>query len=545
MCVSIHSRKWPKMLNNLAKFSTYLKQKQAGIIGVAIISFLAVAYIIALDSAALGYRENPPKSIINRIHHRNGVGNHFTLLYEIPTIVMVLDCVFGMLSICLISLSSVLFYCNYKKIIFFDENCCNPFFFLSMSSLGFVFCIVTHLPFIAIAYLNDAFHAGSIFIYYTIVSLVLFALIEQMIVSCLSISMSKLTPNGEIQLQDSEWHFKSGKLHILAANYSQQEHQSGPNSEILPMELTLDTEEENDNCIRVSQGKVGVHVLSRSIDSEIVLQIREGTLKFKGCKTVMEESTEDNAAETTNPSQTLTSNEQENLITFLKHCRESQQGKSLILRDNVLPMAYVKIKCKSNGKEETKWLTIGGLKPAEGQELKLGDINPDTKTVKIIKSKLILQKIDEYSHKICCKSFCRAPCKTFCYTMFKFGTNWGGCFVLLLGLLIFFILGIVAVLTCYFVIIPINRSISDAPNRLIGIYESAIVLVGAYIAYKAFFKAKKYLESSVVKRENPLTDPLSKESKDKWKDMSDEEKLTQFYSAVVDIIVDKKSKCQA
>ena len=508
-----------------------------------------------MDFAAFGYRENPPKSVISNIHHGNGVGDPFTLLYEIPVIVLVLDIMFGMILSFLFIFVSL--YCIGKKNY---NDCCNPFLWLCLSTLGFVFCIITHLPFIAIAYLNDAYHAGSIFIYYTIITLILFAVVEQMIVSCLS----KLKSSEEIQLQDSKWYFQSGTLHILAPDVNQQEYQieSGTNSKLKAMELSLDTNEEKDNHINISQGKVGVHF--RSVDSKIVLQIKEGTFKFKGCKPEMEEpkqKSEDSAAKGTNTeavdkhnsannkndSQEKTSipSEQELLITFLKHC-QSQQEASLVLRDhNVLPTAHVEIKCKSNGEKGTKWLTFSGLKPVKGQELKLGNINPEEKTVQITKTELTLQKAGKFC-KICCRT--RTCCTTFCCTMF--GSNylmndlWSGCFVLILGLLVLFIIGIVAVLTCYFVIIPINRSISDAPNRLIGIYESAIVLIGAYIAYKAFFKAKKYLENSVVKRENPLTDPLSKESKDKWKAMSDEEKLAEFYSAVVDIIVHKKSKCQ-
>ena len=57
-------------------------------------------------------------------------------------------------------------------------------------------------------------------------------------------------------------------------------------------------------------------------------------------------------------------------------------------------------------------------------------------------------------------------------------------------------IGIMA-LICHFIIIP---SISDALNRFVGIYQSAIVFIGAYITYKAFFKAKK----CAVKFENPL-----------------------------------------
>ncbi len=543
-----HTHRWPKMLKKLATFNIYLKQKQAVIIGAAIISYLLIAYIIALDIATLVYRENPPNSIINKIHHRNGAGNPFTLLYEIPIIVIVLDFVLGVVLCCFLMMlvTSVLFCC--------DEygDYSNPYFFLCLSIFGFVFCIITHLPFIAIAYLNDAYHAGSIFIYYIIVILILFAVVEQVLVFCLS--TSKLKPSGEIQLQGSKWHFESGELHILAADVDQQEeveHQSGTNNKLLAMKLSLDTKEDNDNRIKVSQGKVGVHF--RSVDSEIVLQIKKGTFRFKGCKAVIEESKLDGKPKKTKAKCGICASEKEpkehkkRLTTFLERL-QSERERKIILRDSVLPTADVKnLIIKSDKKETETWLTFSGLKPVKGQELKLGDIDSTKKTVQIVETELTLQKVGKI-RKLCCRKSCTTNCrilyKSFCCTMF--GTNrvkndcWSYFFVFIIGVLVLFIIGIVAVLTSYFVIIPINRSISDAPNRLVGIYESAIVLVGAYIAYKAFFKAKKYLESSVIKRENPLT----RESKDKWKDMSDEEKLAEFYSAVVDIIADKKSKCQ-
>ena len=47
-------------------------------------------------------------------------------------------------------------------------------------------------------------------------------------------------------------------------------------------------------------------------------------------------------------------------------------------------------------------------------------------------------------------------------------------------LLIFFVF----VISVYFVLIPINKSISDAPNRLVGIYQSGGFLIATFIVYK-------------------------------------------------------------
>ena len=499
--VSIHSRKWPKTLQKLATFNVYLKRKQAVIIGVALISYLLIAYIIALDSAALHYRKNPPKSIINKIHFKNRIGNPFTLLYQIPAIVIILDSASGVLSLVLIIVSL----CNIKKNY---NDCRSPFFWLYLSTLGFVFCIITHLPFIAIAYLNDAYHAGSIFIYYTIITLILFAVVEQMIVSCLS----KLMPfKRPIQLQESEWKFNSGKIYVISEN------------EEVALSLV------RGQC-KVSKGQVELH--NNHVESDLILTILSGELKFKpvpkqkgGCSRYCCKKSAEQEDHEQQPDHKL--------LMKLSQTRELQE---LILAQKPLPKACVTLR-------DDKGIQIfSDLKPAKDQALKVHctkESQGDTFTVIMTLSEtdLNLEKSGEVYEILCGSKICGYHPWT--------NNAWMGEVIVAIVILVIFILGIVAVLTCYFVIIPINRSISDAPNRLIGIYESAIVLIGAYIAYKAFFKAKIYLESSVVKRENPLTDPLSKESKDKWEVMSDEEKLAQFYSAVIDIIVDKKSKCQA
>jgi hypothetical protein len=477
----------------LATFNVYLKQKQAIIIGVALVSYLLIAYIIALDFAALLYRNNPPSSIIKNIHFNNGTGDPFTLLYEIPTIVIVLDWIFGVfLCFCcliLVAVISALLGChdNLKKIKCWDEDCCNPFFPLCLSTLGFLFCIVTHLPFIAIAYLNDAYHAGSIFVYYTIITLILFAVVEQMIVSCLS----KLKPFKKvIQLQESVWEFNSGELHV----------ESGKDVLVLPL---LEGE---CNVIKVSEGKVELR--NKRVESGIDLVIASGTLKFRD---------------------TVSKPAPQSISQFLTGLSQQQEQKLTLAVQKPLPKAYVTLR-----DDETVHI-FSGLIPANDQALKVCHVDctqGDVFTLTLSETELSLLQTGKFHET--CNNCCCKRCGYYA------NDAWIGGTTVAIAVLILFMIGIVAVLTGYFVIIPINRSISDAPNRLIGIYESAIVLVGAYIAYKAFFKAKKYLENSIINRENPLT----QESKDKWKDMSDEEKLAEFYSAVVDIIVDKKSRCQ-
>jgi hypothetical protein len=71
--------------------------------------------------------------------------------------------------------------------------------------------------------------------------------------------------------------------------------------------------------------------------------------------------------------------------------------------------------------------------------------------------------------------------------------------LIFLGSTIFVFLGLVVTITCYFVFIPINKSISDAPNRVISIYQSGGFIVGSVIVYKIleFFYIKKKKEITI------------------------------------------------
>lgn len=101
-------------------------------------------------------------------------------------------------------------------------------------------------------------------------------------------------------------------------------------------------------------------------------------------------------------------------------------------------------------------------------------------------------------------------------------------FLLLLLVLIVMIIAIL-------VIIPINNAFSDAPNRLIGFYQSLLIFGGAYLVYKNFFKKKPSIESVVRNRESYI--PSARvTNNDTWQQISKDERIKAFYSRIVDII---------
>ena len=95
-------------------------------------------------------------------------------------------------------------------------------------------------------------------------------------------------------------------------------------------------------------------------------------------------------------------------------------------------------------------------------------------------------------------------------------------------------LAVVGTTSLYFVIIPINKSISDAPNRLVGIYQSGGFLIGVFVLYKliGFFYNSKLnnLEKAIIKCETPLN---HKDSDKSWSDKTNKEKLEDFYDEII------------
>ena len=99
------------------------------------------------------------------------------------------------------------------------------------------------------------------------------------------------------------------------------------------------------------------------------------------------------------------------------------------------------------------------------------------------------------------------------------------------------VLTLIGLTTAALVVIPISKAFNDAPNRLVGFYQTAIVVAGVYIAYKGFFKKKPTLETAIKKRiKHILKHGSNKRKNQKWNRLSKDEKVAAFYSYVVDLV---------
>ena len=113
---------------------------------------------------------------------------------------------------------------------------------------------------------------------------------------------------------------------------------------------------------------------------------------------------------------------------------------------------------------------------------------------------------------------------------------------------IFFVLLVLVLIgmtTAALVVVPISRAFSDAPNRLLGFYETLIVVAGAYLAYKNIFDKKPTLESAIKRRNHQIPyqriDGDTKSNDQQQESDSEDEKLAAFYDHVVNIVVNYKT----
>ena len=129
---------------------------------------------------------------------------------------------------------------------------------------------------------------------------------------------------------------------------------------------------------------------------------------------------------------------------------------------------------------------------------------------------------------------CDGPCFPFCTkseTLLK--CIWG-ITIPFFALLVIILIGLT---TAALVVIPISKAFSDAPNRLVGFYQTTVVVVGVYFAYKSFFKKTPTLEMAIKKRmKHILNHGSNKNENSKWQRLSEDEKVAAFYDYVVDLV---------
>ena len=108
------------------------------------------------------------------------------------------------------------------------------------------------------------------------------------------------------------------------------------------------------------------------------------------------------------------------------------------------------------------------------------------------------------------------------------------------------VLLLIGMTTAALVVIPISRTFSDAPNRLLGFYETVVVVVGAYLAYKGIFDRKPTFEDAIKKRKQQIPSRRNangdtNRSNQQNASDSEDERLAAFYDHVVNIVLNYKT----
>ena len=173
------------------RFRKLHRQVRAGIISLTIISFAWLLVILAMDMASIRYTEILPNRFPNHTLEiypdpEDGGDDIFyyylSMLYYLPHTLFAYDILFSVAYIAIIIVAIVSHFCQDDEQQ--TEHDDRIYHVLALTVICPILSLLTHLPFIAIAYLNDANHAGSIFIFFTIVTIVQFLILELSFISC-------------------------------------------------------------------------------------------------------------------------------------------------------------------------------------------------------------------------------------------------------------------------------------------------------------------------------------------------------------------------
>ena len=120
------------------------------------------------------------------------------------------------------------------------------------------------------------------------------------------------------------------------------------------------------------------------------------------------------------------------------------------------------------------------------------------------------------------------------------------CPIVLSLLLLLFLLSAVVTIICYFVIIPLNGSVSGAPHQLIGFYQSVIIFLGIFITYKTVMHKKRgSLKHAIKNYQTKNETDTANDVATKWKDLPGDERMAKFHEMVIDLVFHAKNKAKS
>ena len=448
-------------------------QQQSTVISISIITFHFLIYILVLDGVALYNRQNPPHPEISAIYRNEEPGDPFSFFYNLPLLIITFDAIVTIVSF--IMLFIALLCCSFRYFKPEMDFSKKWVLLLQLSTVGLILILLMHAPFISNAYLNDAFHASSVFIYYAAAIMIGFLLLKKVAIhTCLSSVWQAKHAKWEKHMKDTIITLCQGTLKVKkngGSGIAQTVQIAGGNLILACDEAILARKQFivfNGNYIKVKEGQLTLSnnkVNFKSTDSIEELYIEEGNLQ-------------------------------------VKHAQWSHGDEEA---GSAIDVEY-----------GTK------IKLAKGGILKVSYEEANGECRLVLKEGKLVGKEP------------KCMCCTKCLNSIPGAAT---CFISATIVMILLFLSLLGVLAFYFVLIPINMSISNAADRLVGIYQSFFVIVGALFAYKTLFKSPEPsgIQEALIDRKKPLTDPEGAQGA-QWASLSDKEKLNEFYGIVVDIV---------
>ena len=151
----------------LSKRSKANKNAQSKIFSVAVTTGVLTVYVLVLDILSVKTLiENRPVLQTRNIDDK-----------VLPYMVLALDVILNAMWLLCWICSCGKWICNYRNLNYADDES-EEYLLLALSTVPPVISFAVHLPYITIAYLNDASHATSMFIYYTLVVFAFFGAID-------------------------------------------------------------------------------------------------------------------------------------------------------------------------------------------------------------------------------------------------------------------------------------------------------------------------------------------------------------------------------
>ena len=447
------SKRWDKKLRKLSPSNKRNKYSRAKIFGVSVTGFIINIYMMSLDIVAIRTVTDddsivPEKRLISLPYIVFGIGGAM----------FVVSGVFWLLT-------------------FIRKK--TRFCFMALTTLGPTYTLIIHLPYIMIAFLNDAYHASSVFIFYTIVAFVLFGALELTYGTYQTLLIN--AENGKHRIDTMALSARD-RVRML---YNGQEVRCEPTFHF-PRGTRLKTE-----FLKVKEQTLDI--------GSIVLQAEDYN-RFKAHY-----------------------NEHITGLT-IQFVQNEANGEANQDDDHLLSTS---IPCSFKSVTDDEELRVVIEVPLD-TELQVDEVDENSCTItfqgehrslNVNKGEMVMQGISA----TCLKSI-----KT------KIGIK--AIFYATIPIFIALLLALIALVTAVLVLIPINNAFSDAPNRLIGFYQSVVIVVGAYLVYKNFFKKNPSIENVVQDRETRLSSESIPEDDDDWQHLSKDERVTKFYSKVVDMV---------